>query len=194
MTVVPPGVLGYLTAWPAGSPQPFVSTLNASPGIVTANAAIVPAGVSGAISVYATQATDLVIDINGYFAPPGTGSLDFFTVTPCRVLDTRLSVGPLGGPIMGAGESRSFPVPSSTCGMPSTAKAYSLNATVVPVTILGYLTLWGDGVKPFVATLNAGDGAITGNAALVPAGASGEVTAFTTQSSHLILDFNGYFQ
>ena len=95
---------------------------------------------------------------------------------------------------MGAGESRSFPVPSSTCGMPSTAKAYSLNATVVPVTILGYLTLWGDGVKPFVATLNAGDGAITGNAALVPAGASGEVTAFTTQSSHLILDFNGYFQ
>ena len=194
MTVVPPGVLGFLTTWPAGSPQPFVSTLNAPPGIVTANAAIVPAGVNGAISVYATQATDLVIDINGYFAPPGAGSLDFFTVTPCRILDTRLSVGPLGGPIMGAGESRSFPVPSSTCGMPSAAKAYSLNATVVPVTILGYLTLWGDGVKPFVATLNAGDGAITGNAALVPAGASGEVTAFTTQSSHLILDINGYFQ
>jgi uncharacterized repeat protein (TIGR01451 family) len=194
MTVVPPGVLGFLTTWPAGSSQPLVSTLNAPPGIVTANAAIVPAGVNGAISVFATQATDLVIDINGYFAPPGAGSLDFFTVTPCRVLDTRLSVGPLGGPIMGDGESRSFPVPSSTCGIPSTAKAYSLNATVVPVTILGYLTLWGDGIKPFVATLNAGDGAITGNAALVPAGTSGEVTAFTTQSSHLILDINGYFQ
>jgi Domain of unknown function (DUF2341) len=195
MTVVPPGVLGYLTTWPAGSPQPLVSTLNAPPGIVTANAAIVPAGVNGAISVFATQATDLVIDINGYFAPPGAaGSLDYFTSTPCRVLDTRLSVGPLGGPIMGAAESRSFPVPSSTCGIPATAKAYSMNATVVPATILGFLTLWGDGIKSLVATLNSGDGAITGNAALIQAGASGVVTAFTTQSSHLILDINGYFQ
>jgi hypothetical protein len=195
MTAVPPGVLGFLTTWPAGSPRPLVSTLNAPPGIVTANAAIVPAGVNGAISVFATQSTDLVIDINGYFAPPGAaGSLDFFTVTPCRILDTRDPAGALGGPVMGAGQIRSFPVPSSACGIPATAKAYSLNATVVPVTILGFLTLWGSGVKPFVATLNAGDGAITGNAALVPAGPAGEVTAFTTQSSHLIFDINGYFQ
>jgi hypothetical protein len=194
MTAVPPGVLGFLTTWPAGSPQPLVSTLNAPQGIVTANAAIVPAGANGAISVFAPQTTDLVIDINGYFAPPGAGSLDFYTVTPCRILDTRLAVGPLGGPIMGAGESRSFPVPSSTCNVPATAKAYSMQATVVPATILGFLTLWGDGAKPLAATLNSGDGAITGNAALVPAGAGGVVTAFTPQSSDLILDINGYFQ
>jgi hypothetical protein len=194
MTAVPPGVLGFLTTWPAGSPRPNVATLNAPPGVVTANAAIVPAGVGGAISVFATQSTDLVIDINGYFAPPGAaGSLDFFTVTPCRVLDTRDPAGALGGPVMGAGQTRSFPV-SSACGIPPTAKAYSLNATVVPVTILGFLTLWGSGVKPLAATLNADDGAITGNAALVPAGPAGEVTAFTTQASHLIFDINGYFQ
>ena len=50
--------------------EPLVSTLNAPTGTVVANAAIVPAGTSGAISVYASDATDLVIDINGYFAPP----------------------------------------------------------------------------------------------------------------------------
>jgi hypothetical protein len=194
MTVVPSGSLGFLATWPAGSPQPKVSTLNALTGKVTSNAAIVPAGLNGAITVYATNTTDLVIDINGYFAPPGAGSLDFYTATPCRILDTRNPAGPLGGPIMGAAESRSFPVPSSTCGIPSTAKAYSLNATVVPPGSLSFLTLWGSGAKPLVSTLNSLDGTIVSNAALVPAGASGEVTAYTTNLSHLILDINGYFQ
>ena len=194
MTVVPTAPVGYLTTWPAGSPQPVVSTLNAPTGTVTSNAAIVPAGVNGAIAVYVTNATNLIIDINGYFAPPGAGSLDFYTATPCRVLDTRNAVGPLGGPIMGAGQSRSFNVPSSTCGIPATAKAYSLNATVVPQVSLGYLTLWGSGNIPIVSTLNSYDGSIVANAALVPAGTSGQVTAFTTDLSHLILDINGYFQ
>jgi hypothetical protein len=194
MTVVPSGSLGFLTTWPAGTARPGVSTLNALTGVVTSNAAIVPAGVNGGITVYATNTTHLIIDINGYFAPPRAGSLDFYTATPCRVLDTRSAAGSLGGPTMGAGQSRGFPVPSSACGIPGTAKAYSLNATVVPPGPLSFLTLWGSGSMPFVSTLNATDGAIVANAALVPAGASGEVTAYTTNLSHLILDINGYFQ
>jgi uncharacterized repeat protein (TIGR01451 family) len=194
MTVVPTSLLGFLSTWPAGSPQPLVSTLNALTGEITSNAAIVPAGVNGAISVYATNTTEVIIDINGYFAPPVAGALDFYTVTPCRVLDTRSTGGLLAGPIMGQRQSRSFPVPSSTCGIPGTAKAYSLNATVVPSDALSYLTLWGSGGMPFVSTLNSLDGTIVANAALVPAGTSGEVTAYTTDLSHLILDINGYFQ
>ena len=151
MTVVPSGSLGFLTAWPAGTAQPGVSTLNALTGVITSNAAIVPAGVSGGITVYATNTTDLIVDINGYFAPPGAGSLDFYAATPCRVLDTRLADGPLGGPIMGAGGSRSFVVPASACGIPGTARAYSLNATVVPPGSLGFLTLWGSGGMPLLA-------------------------------------------
>jgi hypothetical protein len=78
--------------------------------------------------------------------------------------------------------------------VPSTAKAYSLNATVVPAAFLGYLTLWGSGNPPIVSTLNSYDGTVVANAALVLAGASGEVTAFTTHLTHLILDINGYFR
>ena len=70
ITVVPPGFLGYITVWPAGQPQPFVSTLNDLLGTVVANAAIVPAGAGGSINVYASNTTDLVIDINGYYASP----------------------------------------------------------------------------------------------------------------------------
>jgi hypothetical protein len=71
ITVIPPGTLDYLTVWPTGSPMPVVSTLNDTQGDIVANAAIVPAGTNGAVSVFVYQATDVVIDINGYFlAPP----------------------------------------------------------------------------------------------------------------------------
>jgi hypothetical protein len=67
VTVVPHGPLPYLTIWPAGQQQPVVSTLNSYAGSVIANAAIVPAGVNGAIAVYADGDTDLLVDVNGYF-------------------------------------------------------------------------------------------------------------------------------
>ncbi len=66
-TVVPSGPLLFLSAWPAGQPYPYVSTLNSPTGAIIANAAIVPAGTGGAISVDAGNPTDLIIDINGYY-------------------------------------------------------------------------------------------------------------------------------
>jgi hypothetical protein len=69
VTVVPAGYLGYLSIWPDRSSQPGVSTLNSWDGSVVANAAIVPAGTNGAIDVYVTNPTNVILDINGYFAP-----------------------------------------------------------------------------------------------------------------------------
>jgi hypothetical protein len=69
VTVVPGGFLGYLTIWPQGVAQPLVSTLNDLTGLILANAAIVPAGSpNGGVSVFASNNTELVIDINGYYA------------------------------------------------------------------------------------------------------------------------------
>ena len=62
-------MLGYLTVWPTGQPQPFVSTLNAIDDMIVANALIVPAVMGGAISSFVTDQTHLVLDANGYFAP-----------------------------------------------------------------------------------------------------------------------------
>ena len=133
VTVVPHGPLGYLTIWPTGQAQPLVSTLNSLDGRVKANAAIVPAGTGGAISVYVTDASDVVLDINGYFVPASRSSaMAFFPLPPCRVADTRNSSGLLGGPSLSAQQSRSFPVLSSPCNVPPTAHAYSLNFTSVP--------------------------------------------------------------
>ena len=64
-----------MTVWPAGRSLPVVSTLNAPTGTITANAAIIPAGTSGDILAYASNnASDLVIDINGYYAPASSGA------------------------------------------------------------------------------------------------------------------------
>ena len=70
ITVLPhSGAVGFLTVWPAGSSFPNASTLNDPQGVNLANAAIVPAGTSGSIDIFASNATDVFFDINGYFAP-----------------------------------------------------------------------------------------------------------------------------
>ena len=195
VTVVPPGRLSYLTLWPTGQGQPFVSTLNSLNGNVLANAALVPAGIDGAVSVYVTDVTDVILDINGYFdSPSGTGSYSFYPTQPCRVADTRNPAGPFGGPSLGAGQSRDFPVPSSPCNLPSTASAYSMNMTVVPGGYLGYLTTWPTGqAQPMVSTLNSWTGKIAANAAIVPAGNGGAISVFAADATAVVVDANGYF-
>jgi hypothetical protein len=187
-TSVPKGSLGFLSTWPAGQTIPLVSTLNATTGAVTANAAIVPSGTNGDISVFVTNDSDVVIDINGYFAPPGTGGLSFFPLAPCRVVDTRNPAG--AKPFNGALDVN---VTSSGCGAPTSAQSFVLNATVVPPGSLGFLTLWPQGAaQPLVSTLNAIDGAVTSNMAIVPT-TNGSISAFVSNPDHLVLDISGYF-
>ncbi|MDL1949338.1 hypothetical protein FBQ97_05915, partial [Acidobacteria bacterium ACD] len=66
-----PGVYqnAFLTAWPTGSAQPTVSTLNFSGGQLFINAAVVPAGTSGSIDVLTAAGAHLILDVNGYYAP-----------------------------------------------------------------------------------------------------------------------------
>ncbi len=188
-TAVPRGPLQYLTVWPAGQKQPNVSTLNAPTGTVTANAAIVPAGTGGAISTFAYNDTDLIIDIDGYFAPPGQNGLSLYPVVPCRVLDTRNGNGAFNGTL-----TPPVDVLGSACAPSSASKAYVFNATVVPKGPMGYLTLWPDGIdQPVVSTLNAYDGAITSNMAIVPAGTGGKIDAYADGLTQLILDISSYF-
>ncbi len=197
VSVVPNGPLGYLTVWPAGQPRPLASTLNSLDGRIKANAAIIPAGASGEISVYATSTTNVIVDVNGYFAPVSGSTLAFYPLPPCRVADTRHSGYPqgLGPPSLTGGQERAFPIlNATTCNIPSSAAAYSLNFSVVPHGPLGYMTVWPTGgSRPTVSTLNDIPGTIIANAAIVTAGASGEVSVYPTNDTDLVIDINGYF-
>ena len=198
VTVVPTGSLRFLTMWPAGIDlRPVVSTLNSLDGRIKADAAIVPAGTSGAINVYVTDTSNVILDINGYFAPVTSSTLAFYPLPPCRVADTRnsnFSQG-LGPPSLTGGHERAFPILNATsCNIPSSAAAYSLNLTVVPHVGLSYLTVWPTGqTRPTVSTLNDALGRTIANAAIVPAGTGGDVSVFSTNDTDLIIDINGYF-
>ena len=79
------------------------------------------------------------------------------------------------------------------CGIPSVAKAFVLNATVIPTGRLGYLSLWPQGqAQPLVSTLNAGDAALTSNEALVPT-TNGSIRLYATDLTHVVLDLSGFF-
>jgi hypothetical protein len=194
VTVLPAaGGLDYLTVWPKGETQPVVSTLNDKTGTVVANAAIVPAGSQNATAFYAhSNSTNLLLDVNGYFAAPGAGGLSLYPLTPCRVLDTR-HVGN-GQPFMGDwNPPNGVDVLTSQCAPPSTAEAFVFNATVVPPGRMPYLTLWPNGeLQPTVSTLNALDGFITSNMAIVGT-SNGSIDAYAAGLTQLILDISGYF-
>jgi len=129
----------------------------------------------------------------GTAAPP-PAALRFVPITPCRVVDTRSPAGVFGGPSLTARVPRDFVISSSTCGVPSNAQAYSLNATVVPKGTLQFLTVWSSGQsQPNVSTLNAPTGTVTANAAIVPTGQYGDISVFSTADTDLIIDTNGYF-
>ena len=198
VTVVPMGRLGYLTIWPQGDLQPLGSLMNSPDGRTKANAAIVPAGVDAGVSIFVTQTTNVIVDIDGYFAPANGSSLAFYPLPPCRIVDTRQQDGDLGGPYLQASQERDFPILESSC-IPSnvTPAAYSFNVTAVPHPAhqrLGYLTVWPVGVpQPIVSTLNNPTGTIVANAAIVPAGTGGAVAVFPNDNTDLLIDINGYF-
>ncbi len=84
-------------------------------------------------------------------------------------------------------------IAGSPCSLPLTAKAYVLNATVVPLGDAGYLSLWSEGqMQPQVSTLNTSDGAVTSNMAVVPT-TTGLINAYASTLTQLLIDISGYF-
>ena len=133
-------------------------------------------------------------------AAGSTAGLVFVAITPCRLMDTRGQggsgkTGPFGPPSLVAGQARVVQVPNSNCGVP-VAAAYSMN--FVSVTPLGHGVAWvaawpDDTSWPGTVVLNAPEGGIVGNSAIVPAGVDGGIQVVATDNSDLVIDMNGYY-
>jgi hypothetical protein len=124
-------------------------------------------------------------------------SLDFYTLSPCRVVDTRNPPSALGGPALAAKEDRVLSV-FAKCGIPLTARALSVNVAATGSIAAGNLRLHpGGGPVPGASSLNYSAGQTRGNNAVVPVSRFGELAVYCGQASgtvHFILDVNGYFQ
>ena len=60
---------GYLTAYPTGTSLPTVSNGNATAANQTRSAMAFTSLGAGSASFYASVATDVIVDITGYFTP-----------------------------------------------------------------------------------------------------------------------------
>jgi hypothetical protein len=139
------------------------------------------------------------MDIGGVTFTIDQGGPGYFTVTPCRVLDTRNPDGPLGGPALQPHATRTFDVAASPCGIPATAEAVSVVLTVTQGTAPGNLVIYpGDVAKPTANAISYPAGKTRANNGVFRLASDGSETikVYTNSSGtvHFILDVNGYFQ
>jgi hypothetical protein len=126
--------------------------------------------------------------------PPGT---TYHLVTPCRAVDTRNAVAPLGGPALQPLEVRLFKLAGS-CGVPLSARAVSVNVTAVSAGS-GYFGIYpGNAPDPGTSNLNFHGGVARANNAfvLLATDGSGGANVFngSAAANHVVVDINGYFQ
>jgi hypothetical protein len=139
-----------------------------------------------------------LVSTGGVYSNPALLSppADFFTVTPCRLVDTRSAAGPLGGPALGANTSRAFVVVGS-CGIPLAAEAVATNLTAVSPTAGGHLSLSASGIPPTgTSSLNYAAHQTRADNAFVALGPDGAFVVYASQPSgttHLVVDVTGYF-
>jgi parallel beta-helix repeat protein len=135
-------------------------------------------------------------DIGCYEFAPITG-MSFYTVTPCRLVDTRNTNSPIGGPALAAGGQRTFAL-TGRCGVPMSARSLSFNVTVTAATAAGDLQLFAGGTPiPGTPTIDYRAGQTRANNAMVTLGGAGNLAVQCDQASgsvQVILDVNGYLQ
>jgi hypothetical protein len=129
---------------------------------------------------------------------PVPSPISFFTLPPCRLLDTRNAAGPLGGPALQAGALRTFQL-TGVCGIPTSAVALSVNVTVTQTAAAGDLRVYPADLtsSPLTSAINFSGGQTLANNAVVKLGAvtgSIDVRLDSAGTTHFILDVNGYFQ
>lgn len=122
---------------------------------------------------------------------------NFFTLSPCRIIDTRNANGPLGGPALSSGPLRDHSV-FGVCGIPNTARALSTNVTVVSPTSSGFVRFSPGCEAPVASVVNFSTNQIRGNNAILSISDTGVLTsnAFVGGNGtvHVIVDVNGYYQ
>jgi len=133
------------------------------------------------------------------YGPNPAAPASFYTLTPCRVVDTRGPNGPFGGPaLQGNGARRAFAL-AGQCGIPSTAVAVAMNVTVDQATGRGDLRVGPAGFASPTSTINFAPGKTRANNAVVdltgnPLGSIWVQSDIFPGTTHLVLDVTGYFQ
>ena len=131
-------------------------------------------------------------------------ALQFYPITPCRLVDTRSSPDTPYHDNSGAGETRtytfsttSYYAGSGACGTIPAAAAYSLSLSFQVTDHMAFLTAYPDDATSRPTTSNV-VAYLTGlfyvNNAIVPTGATDHgIDVYAQYGGAVVIDINGYF-
>ena len=186
-------------AYPAsGDPEavPQVSNVNASTAAPVPNLVLVRVGADGTVRLRnASGRVHLLADLAGYYTADPAGDL-FRTVTPRRVLDTRVRLGTAAGSPtrLGPGATTTLTVGGAT-GVPRSATAAVLNLTGVSATAPTDLRAYPAtaGTPPLVSNLNLDRGSTAADLSVVKLGAGAVRIRNHAGTVGVVVDAAGWF-
>jgi hypothetical protein len=178
--------------YPCGERR-LVSSLNYPAGGTVANAVITQVSPSGSVCFFSSAATDIVVDVNGWF-PPNSG---YRAVAPVRVFDTRpdgIGVREVVRTKVGGGHTLEVQMSGIPGAVPVTgADAVSINVTATNTNGAGFVTVYPCGERRQVSSLNYPAGGTVANAVIAPLSPQGTVCFFSLVPADIIVDVNGWF-
>ncbi len=186
---------GFVTVYPCGFPQPVASSLNYTAGAIVPNAVIAELGTDGKVCLFVSNATQLIVDVNGYFPVTST----FSSMNPARLLETRSGAGhtTVDGLRQGEGMRGQNTITTldvtGRAGIPANASAVVLNVTVTEAHGPGFATVYPCGDIPTASNINYTTGSTVANMVVARVGPDGTVCLYNNEATHLVVDVNGYF-
>jgi hypothetical protein len=199
---------GWVALFPGDQAYQGISNINFGKGDFIANGAIVPLGASSGLDLAALSAfagvgptgANLIVDVTGYFTDGG--GMNFYAITPCRVVDTLTGLGGFTGFLPNGLPGTKFTIKGAApCNIPADAAAIAVNATAAQTQTQGWFALFpGSGSWPGVSNVNFFGSDTIANGAIVPVSAgANDLTvlaqyAGTPTGAYLQLDLTGYFK
>lgn len=194
------GDQGYLTVYPCGQARPEASNLNFGAGDTIANSVLAKVGTGGAVCIYTSVATDLLVDASGYYADTST----FVPLAnPARILETRTNAAPTvdANPAFSnigrrSPAQRTVVKVTRRANVPETAPVVVLNVTAIGADAPGgFVTVYSScaDAPPNSSNLNYATGETIAGFVIARTDVNGDVCIFNEVGVDLAVDVLGYF-
>jgi hypothetical protein len=192
VTVTEPDAQGFLTVFPCDQNRPKASNLNFVGNETVPNLVNVKLSVTSSVCIYSQATTHLIVDLSGTFETDGGSGAT--TVSPVRVLDTRIPIGVSTAAKVTGGSEVALQV-TNPAGVPSSGvSAVTMNVTVTEPEQDGFVTVYPCGsVRPTASNLNFVAGQTVPNLVTVRVSAAGTVCLFTQRTTHLVADLAAWY-
>jgi hypothetical protein len=197
VTVTAPTAAGDIIVYGDGTARPSSSNVNFVKGQTVPNQVIAPVGPDGKVDFYnaSTGSTDLIADVAGYFTQ--TSSSGYSSLTPYRLVDTRVGTGEPKRPLAGK-SSFAVQIAGNDGGqLPASGiTAVALNITSTASQGSGFLTAYADGsATPTASNVNFTANQTIANSVITPVGSDGKIRVFngSTKATSVVVDVVGYY-